>query len=147
MPFRYASMRERILANSRPNPAHQFDGVPCRDWTGSVFPHRLRGLAGAQCPRDECYGRITVRFKRGPRRGKVKATGAHRESQKAFKPHLRVGSKNVVQHLCNRPICVEPKHLLGGIQKKNVRQCVKEGRHKTPFRRKNGERYTAERAT
>lgn len=146
MPRKYASMQERILANSRVNSAHVLDGVPCRDWTGSVFPHRCHGLDVPQ-PREECYGRIAVRFKRGPRRGKVKSTQAHRESQKAFKKNLRVGSKNVVQHMCNRPICIEPKHLIGGIQKTNVRKCVKDGRHKTPFRRKNGERYTAEHAS
>lgn len=132
MPKRYANMQARILANSRVNPRHEWDGVPCRDWTGSTFPNG--------------YGRIGVRFKSGPRKGKGKSTGAHRESHKAFKPFLMVGSKNVVRHCCNRPICVEPKHLMGGIQKQNVRQCVKEGRHKTPFRRK-GERYASKVAT
>lgn len=143
MAKKYANMRERILKNSRINMKHFYDGIPCRDWTGSVFPHP----SGEGGPREECYGRIGVRFKRGPRRGKGKSTGAHRESQKAFKPHMRVGSKQPVVHFCNRPICVEPRHIHGGTQKANVKQCVADGRHKTPFRRKNGERYAAECAT
>ena len=130
---KYASMRERILKNSRMNLKQSYNGIPCRDWTGSKFPNG--------------YGRISVRFKRGPRKGQVKSTQAHRESKKALNSTVRVGSKNVVRHLCNRPICVEERHLLGGIQKHNVRQCVDEGRHKTPFRRKNGERHAAKNAT
>lgn len=147
MPFKYKSMRERILENSRINVKEIHLGVPCRDWTGSVFPHRYRGIPGAATPREECYGRIGVRFKRGPRKGKVKSTGAHREAAKAWKPWLRIGTKNIVRHMCNRPICVEWQHLTGSAQRVNIRQAVKEGRHKTPFRRSNGERYTAERAT
>ena len=138
MPFKYKSMRERILHNSVINLKEIHLGVPCRDWTGSVFPPPYPGA-----PRFKRYGRIAVRFKRGPRRGKVKSTQAHRESQKAWKQFLRVGSKNVVMHLCHRPICVEPQHLLGGVQRTNVRQAVAIGNHKSPFRRKNGERYTA----
>lgn len=140
MPFRYKSMQERILKNSRVNMKHFTQGIPCRDWIGSIFK---RGDA----PREQCYGRIGVRFKSGPRKGQGKSTQAHRVSAKAFKPWLRVGSKNVVKHFCNRPICVEARHLTGAEQKSNVRQCVKEGRHKTPFKRTNGERYAAEKAT
>lgn len=140
---KYATMRERILKNSRINLKHIYDGIPCRDWTGSVFPHP----SGEGGPREECYGRIAVRYKRGPRRGKVKSTQAHRESQKAFKKHLVIGTKNVVQHRCNRKICVEPLHLLGGRQKENIRQCVADGRHKTPWRRYNGERFAAKEAS
>lgn len=146
MPKKYASMKERILKNSRINLTHIWDGIPCRDWTGSVFPHRCRGLDVPQ-PREECYGRIGVRFKSGPRKGKSKSTGAHRESAKAFKPWLKIGTKNVVRHFCNRPICVEGHHLTGSEQRTNIKQCVKDGRHKTPFRRNNGERYAAKVAT
>ncbi len=142
----YATMRDRIIANSFESPNHSWDNVPCWDWAGSVFPHRCRGLDVPQ-PREECYGRIGIRFKRGPRKGQVKSTGAHRESAKAFKPWLKVGTKNIVRHCCNRPICVNPHHLTGSEQRVNIRQAVKEGRHKTPFRRSNGERYTAKRAT
>jgi hypothetical protein len=142
MPFKYENMQARILANSVPNSAHVYKGISCRDWTGSVFPAPWVGAT-----RENCYGRIAVRFKRGPRRGKVKSTQAHRESRKAFAPGVRIGSKNVVMHLCDRPICVEPSHLFGGTPKKNVRDAVQKGRHKTPFRRSKKERYTAERAT
>lgn len=140
---KYANMRERILKNSRINMKHFWNGVPCRDWTGSVFPR----TDWPDAPRDQRYGRIGIRFKRGPRKGKVRSTGAHRQAKKAFNPKVTVGTKNVVKHLCNRPICVENAHLMGGTQKSNVRQCVKEGRHKTPFKRTNGERYAAKHAT
>lgn len=143
MPFKYESMKARIIANSRENHAHQWNGSACWDWTGSVFP--VNGWPKA--PRESRYGRIGLRFKRGKRKGKGRATGAHRQSAKAFKPWLKVGTKNIVRHLCNRPICVNPAHLTGSEQRANIRQAVKEGRHKTPFRRNNGERYAAKRAT
>lgn len=143
MPRLYANMRERILANSRVNHAHVWNGVPCRDWTGAVFARP----GWPDAPRDQRYGKIAIRFKRGPRKGKVKAEGAHRASKRAFNPKVRVGTKNIVRHICHRPICVENAHLMGGVQKSNVRDAVKAGRHKTPFRRKRGERYTAARAT
>ena len=139
---RYKDMRERILKNSRLNLKHVTNGTPCRDWTGSVFPPPFPGAK-----REDCYGRIGARFKRGPRKGKTRSTQAHRESAKAFKPHLKTGTKNVVRHLCNRPICVQPEHLTGSEQKANIRQAVKDGRHRTPFRRSEGERYTAKVAT
>lgn len=140
---KYKSMQERILANSRVNEkTPMVNGVHCRDWTGSVFPVPWEGA-----PREKCYGRIAVRFKRGPRKGKVKSTQAHREARKAWETGRRIGSKNVVCHDCDRQICVENKHLWGGIQKQNIRDCVEKGRHKTPFRREKNERYTAKVAT
>ena len=142
MARRYASMRERILKNSRINMRNFTMGTPCRDWTGATFPPPW-----PDAPREKCYGRIGVRFKRGPRKGKGRSTQAHRESAKAFKPWLKTGTKNIVRHLCNRPICVQPEHLTGSEQRMNVLQCVAEGRHKTPFRRTNGERYAAKNAT
>lgn len=141
MPKRYASMTERIKANSRPNPKHVFNGVPCRDWTGSVFPRS----DWPDVPREQHYGRIGVRFKAGPRKGQVKSTGAHREAVKAS--GRRLGSKSPARHYCNRPICVEQLHLRGGTQRQNVRDSIKAGNHKTPFRRGKRDRYTAKRAT
>lgn len=143
MPKKYESMQARILANSQESKTHSWNDIPCRDWTGSVFPRS----DWPDAPREQCYGRIAVRYKRGPRKGQVKSTQAHRESKKAFNKKVRVGSKNTVRHCCHRPICIEERHLLGGIQKQNVRDCVKAGRHKTPFKRKNGERYAAKVAT
>lgn len=128
---KHPSMKERLLANSVESLEHSYDGIPCRDWTGVID----RGG----------YGRVTIRYRRGPRKGKVKSELAHRASVRAFKDRI-VGTKDVVMHLCNRRCCIEPLHLLGGRQKQNVRQCVEQGRHKTPFRR-SGERFTAEHAT
>lgn len=141
MPRKYKSMAERLLANSVESTTCFWDGVPCRDWTGSVTPQ----YPGA--PREQSYGKMGVRFKSGPRKGKSRTVGAHRVSAKVFKPWLKIGTKNIVRHLCNRPICIEPHHLTGSEQRVNIRQCVKEGRHKTPFRRSMGERHAAEFAT
>lgn len=71
MARRYPTMQDRIIANSVANPRHQYAGVPCRDWTGSIFPTPFEGAT-----REQCYGRISVRFKRGPRKGRVKCEHA-----------------------------------------------------------------------
>ncbi|QTD88911.1 hypothetical protein [Burkholderia anthina] len=113
---RYENMQERIIANSVPAADSAYNGTPCWIWIGAY------GSSG--------YGTLNVRA----RTGKVKHRGAHRESLKAFTGR-RLTSRSVCKHLCNNPCCVNPDHLVGGSQKSNVRQCVAEGRHYTPFRK------------
>jgi hypothetical protein len=79
------------------------------------------------------YPAMTLRYKSGPRKGKVYNVRVHRKVVEVFQGR-RVTPKSVVLHLCNNSLCVNPEHLLSGTQKKNVRQCVADGRHKTPFR-------------
>lgn len=40
-----------------------------------------------------------------------------------------------VLHSCDNNRCVCPDHLSRGSQKRNVRECVERGRHRTPFRK------------
>jgi len=121
---RYASLGDRIIANSYLSEELFYNGTPCWIWTGAISRNR----SGMQ------YGRMNFRYKSGPRKGKVHGEAAHRMSVKAFHKGKRITPKTVVMHLCNNSLCVNPDHLRGGTQEKNVRQCVKDGRHKTPFR-------------
>lgn len=118
MPRKYESLADRLLANSVLSDDTFYKGTPCWEWIG-----KLRNG----------YPAITLRYKRGPRKGKVYNIGAHRLSLVVFKGR-RMTPKMVARHLCNNRICINPEHLVGGSQIANVRQCVREGRHKTPFR-------------
>ncbi|MES2348458.1 MAG: HNH endonuclease [Pseudomonadota bacterium] len=116
-------MQERIIANSVLDPESVYAGSSCWLWLGKRRPNRS-GMF---------YGFLTMRFKSGPRKGKVHNAAVHRLVVEVFKGR-RVTPRMVVMHLCNNTLCCNPEHLLGGSQKKNVQQCVKDGRHKTPFR-------------
>lgn len=116
---KYANLTERILANSVPSSESYYDGTPCWVWI-------------AKRTADN-YPLMTMRYKRGPRKGKVYNARVHRVVVKEIKGR-RLTPRMVVMHLCNNSLCVNPAHLIGGTQKQNVRQCVKDGRHFTPFR-------------
>lgn len=93
---------------------------PCWIWIGAVVTSR----------NGTKYGKMsTTRFKRGPRKGKKRYELPHRVVLKVFKGRvLRSRAKGM--HLCNYSLCCAPDHLVGGTQRKNIRQAVKEGRHK-----------------
>jgi hypothetical protein len=118
MPKRYASPMARLLANSRVVPGSSYNGRPCRLWTGAV----VRNRDGTE------YGKLSETV-----RGKHKTWLAHRWVIVRVKGR-RLRADDVGKHLCNTPLCCEPDHLVGGTQRSNVRQCVREGRHYTPFR-------------
>lgn len=120
---RYDTILDRIVANSVASPDHAYDGTPCWEWTRRV--------------NNQGYPTMTRRLKRGPRKGQVVTVYAHREAVKAS--GRRLTTRQVVLHLCNNPSCVNPAHLKGGTQRENVRQCVAEGRHFTPWRREGDE--------
>lgn len=122
---KYANLQERIIANSRISDETSYNGTPCWIWLGKT--RASRGGSEMQ------YPAMTMRYKSGPRKGKVYNVSVHRKAVEVFSGR-RVTPKMVVMHLCNNTLCVNPEHLKGGTQKKNVQQCVKEGRHKTPFR-------------
>lgn len=121
---KYSDIGERIIANSVISNDSFYNASPCWIWTGKKDINRS-GMP---------YPVMTMRYKRGPRKGKVYNARVHRESVKFFNGK-RVTPRMVVLHLCNNTLCVNPAHLLGGSQKQNVRQCVKDGRHVTPFRK------------
>jgi len=70
MPFKYESMQQRIIANTVIYP-FPWPWSPCWIWLGKI------NSAG--------YGIISIRFKRGPRKGKVKSALVHRIAYAAFK--------------------------------------------------------------
>lgn len=123
MPRKYPSLADRLLANSRISDECSYAGTRCWEWTGKL--QRNRNGTG--------YPVLTLRYKSGPRKGKVYNMRAHRLAIIVFK-HKRMTPKMVARHLCNNPLCINPEHLVGGSQRTNVRQCVTDGRHKTPFR-------------
>jgi len=117
---RYANLGERLIANSRLGDVPTYADQPCWIWIGEVNRNRSGML----------YGRLSMRTK-----GKHHKVFAHRASVQAFHANKRITPRTVIMHLCNNSLCINPAHLTGGTQSKNVRQCVKDGRHKTPFRR------------
>jgi len=122
---KYANLAERLIANTILGDVPTYADQPCWIWIGEVNRNRSGML----------YGRMSVRYKSGPRKGKVRKVGAHRMSVQVFHKGKRITPKTVIMHLCNNSLCINPAHLIGGTQAKNVQQCVKDGRHKTPFRR------------
>src|SRR6266581_1432000 len=118
MPRKYTCMQERIIANGVVSEDSFYNGTPCWIWTGATTTNRS----------GKRYGKINIRIKRGPNKGKIKSAKAHRESIKAFTGRV-LTTKSVARHLCNLTLCCNWEHLIGGSQRKNVRQCVVEGRH------------------
>lgn len=116
MPKKYPSMAERIIANTTlwPGPLD----TECWLWHGAT---------------NGRYGKLSVRFKRGPRKGKVKTCVAHRVAWEAFN-HKRLNTRDVVQHKCHVMLCCNPKHLIGhSTIKANNRATVKAGRHRNMY--------------
>lgn len=120
MPAPYESMAERIIANTVLCEDYFYNGSSCWLWIGAL--------------NSSGYGKLNTRFKRGPRKGKVKSGLAHRVALVEFTGR-RLTTKSVVLHLCNNRRCCNPAHLKGGTQRANVRQCVADGRHFTPFKK------------
>ncbi len=125
MPFKYPDMKARIMANTVRG-VTSYNRSRCWMWKGS--------LVGGQYGR---YGKIMVRAETKryaePHR-RLKTMYAHRLSFMVFNNVLlEAGAK--VLHLCNVPLCVNPKHLKNGTQSENVQQCVREGRHVAPNRK------------
>lgn len=54
-------------------------------------------------------------------------TGAHRASFLMFKGEIPAGYD--VMHSCDRPLCVNPRHLTAGTRADNMQDCVRKGRH------------------
>ena len=123
MPFKYKTLLDRVKANSVQSSTQTHEGTPCWIWTGRATPNKGGML----------YGRISRRFTKGPRKGKVTMELAHRVVVRGIKGR-RLSRRSVVKHLCNNSLCVNPAHLLGGTQRSNVRQCVAEGRHGNAYR-------------
>lgn len=118
MPFKYASMEERLIANSVISEMHFWHGTPCWEWIGAYKKNRS-GMS---------YPTLNVRFQNGLRKGKVKTERAHRVALRVFKGRY-LGKRYVGGHACNVSWCINPAHLTGGTQRANIRKCVHEERH------------------
>lgn len=118
MPFKYASLIDRIIANSILSDENFYNGTPCWEWIGRVTTNR----SGTK------YPRMARRLTKGPRKGRVTMEFAHRVVVRNIKGR-RLTKRMVAMHLCNNSLCVNPDHLGGGKQTTNVRQAVREGRH------------------
>lgn len=114
MPMKYASLQERIIANSVQSQDHSYKGVWCWIWTGATVLNR----SGVR------YGKMLRRVN-----GKLQTELVHRVAVRAFTKRT-LTRRHVVMHLCNLPLCCNPLHLAGGTQAKNMQQCVADGRHK-----------------
>lgn len=112
---KYDSLQDRIIANSVLSVDSWFGGSPCWEWIGSR--------------RGGGYPSMCVRWKSGKRKGKVRTVSAHRISLKVFKGRY-LGTRYVGMHLCHNRNCVNPEHLAGGTQKRNMNDMVKAGRHR-----------------
>lgn len=88
----------------------------CWDWTGARF------INGG-------YGAVNWGGKH------IKT---HRVSYEMFNGPIPDGLH--VCHKCDRPVCVNPKHLFLGTPKDNMRDCIKKGRAK---KEKGVDRYNA----
>lgn len=117
MPRKYEDLRARIIGNTILSEENFYDGTPCWEWIGAY----TTGRTGIR------YGKLDVRTN-----GKRKTWGAHRLSLKEFRGR-RMTRDVVVRHLCNNTICVNPMHLVGGTQTSNMRQMVRQGRHRNMY--------------
>lgn len=125
MPFRYASLQERIIANSVIAPETDFEGTPCWWWIGST---------------NGRYGKITIRSSRRDKKGrrKNKHKLVHRLVRTVFKNQFyRRGQ--IARHMCpphpNRYLCCNPAHIWPGTTRQNNQQTVAEGRHKSIYKK------------
>lgn len=130
-PPKYATMRERLNANSREMWLHPIQ-IPEKPWT--CFPCRIwtSALDGGG------YGKLNVRsrfrHRYGKRKGqrKIKILRAHRVS---LAEHLGVPvwMLNNVVHLCDNRPCIEPRHLSSWTQNKNMQDMIAKGRGRNQF--------------
>jgi hypothetical protein len=81
-------------------------------------------------PEEDCWDWKGPRFDTGMKYGNVKVDGktwtAHRASYAIHTGEIPEGLK--VRHTCDRPVCVNPNHLLLGTDQDNSNDAVERGR-------------------
>ena len=92
--MRYASLFERLLANSVESETHSYNGTPCRCWTGAT-------------DRRGEYGRVNVRV--GDRRCVTRAV--HRVIAELILGRPLDPERETIQHGCDNPPCISWLHF------------------------------------
>lgn len=116
MAKRYATLEDRIIANSVMSRDSFYNGTPCWEWVGKTIISRIS---------KNRYPVLTVRVEgKGPRNRR-----AHRLSLTEFRGLRPPTRGHIAAHLCNNSFCVNPMHLAWATEKQNMRQCVRDGRH------------------
>lgn len=113
-PRPYEDPRLRILDNST-HAEPGYNGTPCWEWNRSV--------------NNKGYPRLSLRRKRGERKGRVKKVAVHRYALQIFHG-ITIKRGKVCRHWCNNKRCVNPAHLEFSTQAVNMQQCVADGRHR-----------------
>jgi hypothetical protein len=101
MTRRYATIADRLAANSTVAHDRMHQGVPCREWIGNT--------------NNSGYPRLSARCC-----GQVVKLYAHRIAleQKLGRP-IRRGFE--ADHQCVNPLCIEPAHLQEVTQRRNLK--------------------------
>lgn len=107
MPFKYRDAAERLAANS------VVDDSGCWIWTGALnnVGRPVITVRSGERVMKITVARFIVQFVHGRRWG--------RNEQR----------RKVGAHQCDQKLCANPDHVVGGTQKRNVRECVARGRH------------------
>lgn len=92
---KYATLEDRLIANSRISDEHAHAGTRCWDWVGTF------GTGG----RGEPYPQMSLRIN-----GKHTVKRAHRLALEVF-CGVVFGPDEHADHLCFRRCCVNPMHL------------------------------------
>lgn len=83
-------------------------------------------------PETDCWIWIGSRTLRGYGQMRLSSSRvkflAHRIGYVIKNGPIRAGG--ILMHLCDNPSCVNPDHVVGGTQKKNVRDMIMKGRYR-----------------
>jgi hypothetical protein len=92
---KYASLEDRLIANSQINEQEAYGGTRCWDWIGTF------GTGG----RGEPYPQMSLR-----ENGKHTVKRVHRLALEVFRG-IKPTAEQHVDHLCVRRCCINPMHL------------------------------------
>jgi hypothetical protein len=87
---------------------------------------------------DECWlwrGHVTTAGYGYIRIGGARIS-AHRKAYELAKGPIKPG--NVIMHICDTPLCCNPRHLRQGTMYENIQDCVRKGRNSAPSGLANG---------